>query len=297
MSKIYEKHSRKSETCHQCSKLLCCCCCPPSPGPPGPQGEPGPQGPAGVQGNTGPQGPIGIQGDTGPQGPAGMQGNTGPQGPAGMQGNTGPQGPIGIQGDTGPQGPAGTQGNTGPQGPAGTQGNTGPLGPAGTQGNTGPQGPAGTLGNTGPQGPTGPTGVFTTTFWSGYVTVPGDNPTVNAGNILPFHTWTFKDDGVIVNNADGTITLHPGVFLITWSVDVQSSLGVTDIRFYSDSIPMMTGMVLQGGNTPCGTVITLVLPNTTETIALKPYNTGHITLPQLKFNGSQGTMSIVKISN
>ena len=125
----------------------------------------------------------------------------------------------------------------------------------------------------------------------------GDTPTVNAGTPIPFHTRTFKDDGVIVNNNDGTITLHSGVFLVTWTVDVLSSDRVTDIRYYSDTTPMMTGMVLPNGNTAGGTFITLVLPNTTETIALKPYSTGHITLPRLIFNGSQGTMSIVKISN
>ena len=125
----------------------------------------------------------------------------------------------------------------------------------------------------------------------------GDMPTVDAGTAIPFHTRTFKDDGVIVNNNDGTITLHPGVFLVTWTVDVLHSTGVTDIRYYSDSTPMMTGMVLQDGNTVSGTFITLVLPGTTEIISLKPYNSGRITLPRLKFNGSQGTMSIVKINN
>jgi len=102
---------------------------------------------------------------------------------------------------------------------------------------------------------------------------------------------------VIVNNADGTITLQPGVFLITWAVDVLSAAGVTDIRYYSDSTAMMTGMVLQDGNTVAGSYITMVLPGFTETLALKPYSTGNITLPQHKFNGSQGSMTIVKIGN
>jgi len=197
----------------------------------------------------------------------------------------------------GPPGPPGPQGPSGPQGPAGLTGDAGPQGPTGATGPQGIQGPAGATGNTGPQGPTGPSGVCGSTFWAGYVQVPGDTPTVEAGTAIPFHTRTFKDDGVIVNNADGTITLHSGVFLVTWTVDVLSSTGVTDIRYYSDSTPMMTGMVLQDGNTVSGTFITLVLPDTTETIALKPYSTGHITLPNLVFNGSQGTMSIVKISN
>jgi len=197
----------------------------------------------------------------------------------------------------GPPGPPGPQGPSGPQGPAGLTGDAGPQGPTGATGPQGIQGPAGATGNTGPQGPTGPSGVCGSTFWAGYVQVPGDTPTVEAGTAIPFHTRTFKDDGVIVNNADGTITLHSGVFLVTWTVDVLSSTGVTDIRYYSDSTPMMTGMVLQDGNTVSGTFITLVLPDTTETIALKPCSTGHITLANLVFNGSQGTMSIVKISN
>jgi len=179
-------------------------------------------------------------------------------------------------------GPPGPSGPTGPPGPSGAQGLQGDTGPAGPQGLQGPQGPAGT---------------FSSSFWSGYVEVPGQTPTINAGTAIPFHTRTFKNDGVIVNNFDGTITLHPGVFLITWSVDVLNATEVTSIRHYSDSTPMMTGMVLPNGNTPCGALITLVLPNTTETIALKPYSTGYITLPTSTFNGSQGTMSIVKLSN
>jgi len=192
----------------------------------------------------------------------------------------GPPGPQGIQGPPGQTGPQGVQGETGSPGPQGIQGETGSPGPQGIQGQTGPQGPA---------------GVISTTFWSGYVEVSGDTPTVNAGEPIPFHTKTFKDDGKIVNNADGTITLHPGVYLITWTVDVQSAVDVTDIRLYSDNRAMMTGMVRQDGNTVGGTFITIVLPSTTELISFKPYNTGYISLPRLIFNGSQGTMSIVKI--
>jgi len=167
----------------------------------------------------------------------------------------------------------------------------GPQGPQGIQGETGLMGPQGA------QGPIGPSGVCGSSFWSGYVQVSGDTPRINAGDVIPFHTRTFKNDGVIVNNADGTITLHPGVFLITWTVDVVSSTGATHIRHYSDSTAMMTGMVLPNGNTPSGTFIALVLPGTTETIALKPYSSGYITLPNSTFNGSQGTMSIVKIND
>jgi hypothetical protein len=186
----------------------------------------------------------------------------------------------------------GPPGETGPQGPSGPPGETGPQGPSGPPGETGPQGPSGPPGETGPQGPAG---VFNNSFWSGYVQVPGDEPTVAAGTVIPFRTRTFKDDGVIVNNNDGTITLKPGVFLITWTVDVLYANGVVDIRHYSDTTPMMTGMVLPDGNTAAGTFITLVLKDTTEVIALKPYSSGHITLPKLIHNGSQGTMSIVKI--
>jgi len=261
MNKIYEA------PCHECGKLLCCCCCPPSPGPTGPQGPPGPQGSTGPQGPQGNQGIAGTDGVTGPQGPQGIQGVTG------ADGITGPQGPQGIQGVTG------TDGVTGPQGPQGIQGVTGADGV------------------TGPQGPTGVTGVFSTSFWSGYVNVTGDPATVDAGTAIPFSTRAHVSDGVIVNNADGTITLQPGVFLITWSVDVLSATGVTDIRFYENTTAQMSAMVLQDGNTPCGTDIILVLPTTTETISLKPYSSGQITLPTHKFNGSQGTMSIVKISD
>jgi len=177
------------------------------------------------------------------------------------------------------------QGPTGPTGPTGPSG-----GPVGATGPTGATGPAGTTGTT------GATGSLHTSFWAGYVSVPGDPATVAAGTDIPFHSRTYKDDGVIVNNGDGTITLQEGVFLITWSVDVLSSSGATDIRYYSDSTPMLTGMVLPDGNTACGSVMTMVLPGFTEIMSLKPYSTGFVTLPPLVWNGSQGTMSIVKIS-
>jgi len=161
----------------------------------------------------------------------------------------------------------------------------------------GPPGPQGDEGPQGPIGPQGPAGTLSCSFWAGFVEISGDTPTVAAGTAIPFKTRTFKDDGVIVNNTDGTITLKSGVFLITWTVDVSRASGVTDIRYYSDNTQMMTGMVLQDGNTVAGSYITMVLPGFTETLALKPYSTGYITLPQLKFNGSQGSMTIVKISD
>ncbi|ADI55498.1 tail fiber-like protein [Escherichia phage IME08] len=73
-------------------------------GPPGPQGDPGPQGiqgPPGPQGDQGPQGIQGLKGDKGDTGPQGIQGLQGPKGPKGDQG------PQGIQGPIGPIGPAG----------------------------------------------------------------------------------------------------------------------------------------------------------------------------------------------
>jgi hypothetical protein len=68
------------------------------PGPPGPQGEPGPVGPPGPQGIPG---GIGI---TGPQGPAGPKGDTG------VAGDVGPAGPQGLPGGTFPDAPS--DGNT-----------------------------------------------------------------------------------------------------------------------------------------------------------------------------------------
>jgi len=218
----------------------------------------------------------------------------GPPGPQGEPGEQGLQGPQGESGEQGPQGPQGESGEQGPQGPQGASGEQGPQGPQGASGEQGPQGPQGASGE---QGLQGPPGVCGSSFWAGYVEVSGDTPTIDAGTAIPFHTRTFKDDNVIVNNNDGTITLQPGVFLVTWTVDVLQSTGVTGIRYYSNSTPMMTGMVRQDGNTASGTFITLVLPGTTETISLKPYSTGSIALPQLTFNGSQGTMSIVRINN
>ncbi len=88
-------------------------------GPPGPQGEIGPQGPAGPQGETGeigPQGPIGPQGEQGSQGPLGPAGQQGPAGPQGETGEIGPMGPQGLQGPPGQQGPSGP---SGPQGEPG----------------------------------------------------------------------------------------------------------------------------------------------------------------------------------
>jgi len=304
-----------------------------SKGDTGPAGPQGPQGPKGDTGPAGPQGPQGPKGNTGAAGSQGPQGPKGDTGPAGPQGPQGPKGDTGAAGPQGPQGPKGDTGSAGPQGPQGPQGDTGAAGSVGTIAgsypttedlfNNAPKGDPSKfyiaddtgdlfvwdvltgswinlghiVGPQGPVGPAGPPGNFRSSFWSGYVEVPGELPTIDAGTAIPFRTRAFKDDGVIVNNFDGTITLQPGVFLITWSVDVLSSSGVTSIRYYSDSYALMTGMVLPNGNTPCGSVITLVLQNSTETMALKPYSTGKITLPKLTFNGSQGTMSIIKLNN
>ena len=65
------------------------------PGPPGPQGEAGPQG---IRGPPGSQGAKGDQGVPGQQGAKGDQGDIGPQGPPGLQGEQG------IQGIEGPPG-------------------------------------------------------------------------------------------------------------------------------------------------------------------------------------------------
>jgi hypothetical protein len=58
-------------------------------GPPGAQGNPGPQGAQGfpgANGATGPQGPQGLPGANGLTGPQGLQGGTGATGPQGPQG-------------------------------------------------------------------------------------------------------------------------------------------------------------------------------------------------------------------
>jgi hypothetical protein len=72
-------------------------------GPPGPQGELGPQG---LQGAVGPPGPQGEQGQQGLTGAPGPQGAVGPPGPQGEQGQQGVQGPPGIPGPQGETGPA-----------------------------------------------------------------------------------------------------------------------------------------------------------------------------------------------
>lgn len=76
----------------------------PVPGPPGPQGDPGPEGAPGPQGTQGAPGPSGAQG---PKGDTGSSGVAGPVGPQGAQGVAGNQGPAGLQGQTGSTGPAG----------------------------------------------------------------------------------------------------------------------------------------------------------------------------------------------
>lgn len=94
-------------------------------GPPGPQGEQGPQGepgPQGIQGIQGEPGPVGPQGDTGDVGPQGPQGEPGPQG------EQGPKGDKGDPGEIGPIGPQGIPGATGVQGPKGDPGEKGDPG-------------------------------------------------------------------------------------------------------------------------------------------------------------------------
>ncbi|MDD2628224.1 MAG: collagen-like protein, partial [Clostridia bacterium] len=84
----YNKHCDDYRICSNNCCIKCYTKCPP--GPPGPQGCPGPQGPTGPTGSTGPQG------NTGPTGSTGPQGNTGPTGSTGPQGNTGPTGSTGT---------------------------------------------------------------------------------------------------------------------------------------------------------------------------------------------------------
>jgi len=155
-------------------------------GPPGPQGEPGPQGPVGPtgpQGEPGPQGPVGPTGPQGSQGPTGPSGPQGPQGAQGVKGDTGAMGPqggtgaAGAKGDTGSAGPQGAMGVAGPKGDTGATGSQGDpgatgakgetgaagpqgeVGPTGAKGDVGAVGPQGETGVTGPQGPQGPAGV------------------------------------------------------------------------------------------------------------------------------------------
>lgn len=88
-------------------------------GPPGPQGEQGPQGDPGatfipmVNGN----GQISWRNDSGLQNPPTIN-IMGPRGPQGIPGPQGPQGPVGPQGIPGPQGI---------QGPTGARGERGPM--------------------------------------------------------------------------------------------------------------------------------------------------------------------------
>ena len=121
-------------------------------GPPGAEGQPGPQG---LIGDIGPIGPVGLTGPVGPIGPVGLTGAIGPIGPIGPTGLTGAVGPIG------PIGPTGLTGATGPIGPIGPIGLTGATGP------TGPIGPVGPIGPIGPIGPTGPQGDPGTIIWRG----------------------------------------------------------------------------------------------------------------------------------
>lgn len=93
-----------------------------TPGPQGPQGEPGKDGEQGAKGEPGADGPIGPQGPPGEQGPPGKDGAVGPQGEPGKDGADGPMGPQGLPGKDGEPGPAGRDGEQGPPGPPGPQG-------------------------------------------------------------------------------------------------------------------------------------------------------------------------------
>lgn len=66
-----------------------------TPGPAGPQGEPGKDGAPGKDGQDGAPGKDGVDGKDGAQGPAGKDGVDGKDGATGPQGPEGPQGPAG----------------------------------------------------------------------------------------------------------------------------------------------------------------------------------------------------------
>lgn len=93
-----------------------------SPGPAGPQGDPGKSAyqiavDNGFKGNEQEwllslKGSKGDPGQNGSQGPAGAIGPAGPKGEKGDPGQIGTQGPVGATGAVGPQGPKGTDGKT-----------------------------------------------------------------------------------------------------------------------------------------------------------------------------------------
>lgn len=85
-------------------------------GPPGPQGEPGPQGPPGEKGDTGEPGATGEKGekgDPGEAGPRGEKGDPGERGERGEKGDPGTEGPRGPKGERGVDGRDGKDGRDG----------------------------------------------------------------------------------------------------------------------------------------------------------------------------------------
>ena len=148
---------------------------------------------------------------TGPQGP------TGPTGPTGDTGATGPVGPQGIKGDTGDTGPTGPTGPIGLTGPQGIQGIQGDIGLTGPQG---PQGIQGETGETGPEGPTGAGGALG--YWgSFYDTTDQALASTSASQVVSINT-TADGNGVTIENGDEITFAHPGVYALTFSVQITN---------------------------------------------------------------------------
>jgi len=144
----------------------------------------------------------------------------------GPSGPTGPSGPSGATGPTGPSGPSGATGPTGPSGPSGATGATGPSGPSGATGATGPTGPSGPSGANGATGPTGPSGPPPNLYY-GEMYGTNINQTVTITTIdtdteLGAGLSNGLLSGFTFQNSHELICTAPGLYLINWSMSVET---------------------------------------------------------------------------
>lgn len=87
----------------------------------------------------------------------------------------------------------------------------GPVGPQGPVGPTGPQGPIGATGPVGPQGPSGTAGLLA------YAQYASTVEALATGATLPL-TTVFENGTAYIASANNTLTLAPGVYLISYSL-------------------------------------------------------------------------------
>ncbi|MCL1924721.1 MAG: hypothetical protein FWF50_03970 [Defluviitaleaceae bacterium] len=139
------------------------------------------------------------------------------------------------------------------------------------------------------RGPAGPQGKMNASFWFGFSSFTGDQLTINANTVIPINeVITESGEGDIVND-NGTFTLVPGSYLVSWSLSLQSFSGPTNIQMYANgkiaASTIIAGINLNGRG--------IVSSEEVITMTLQAYSSGYV---RLNTGTPQIDMTIIRIA-